>query len=86
MQSGISQAGIVYQEIKDYSIKKSPLRIWRGLLIIVLACGDNGTDWPGIYQIVDSPNDIQLHTLRFLETRRHNTGKHLGLIPGSLNK
>jgi hypothetical protein len=25
--------------------QKSPLRIWRGLLIIVLACGDNGTDW-----------------------------------------
>jgi Holliday junction resolvasome RuvABC endonuclease subunit len=23
MQSGISQAGIVYQEIKDYSIKKA---------------------------------------------------------------
>jgi hypothetical protein len=31
--------------------QKSPLRIWRGLLIIVLACEDNGTDWPGIYQI-----------------------------------
>jgi hypothetical protein len=31
--------------------QKSPLRIWRGLLIIAQAYGDNGTDWPGIYQI-----------------------------------